>query len=593
MKRDARGKKQDLCILHLASCDLRKEFAMDNQDARLTVDYAAEAMNVLSRYGLTAETLVDAVSTDESGRAFNTTIALGNLVEGLTEQNEKERAPRVLSHLQRALAPQPSGRWTPLITRRVAQIKRESAPILAEMFAALVRDSSRPAAWLKALVEACETEIKTLERRRADAQAKLRQAEKELEPLQARINAFLQANASRSTITHLFELLTSLLMAVDRGVGLTAVVLVAERLVNDRESRAFTADAATAAIGILQEVRGQAQARRDEMAQFASRCRAVAGQIGSAREATQSRLAANPYADVDLTDAGLVERLGAHIRGTVMVDATHLTQFMAMDEAKLYHELVDSALAEVRKQTASLSLLNLMDMQATFMLHPGDAQGQPPEALTSDGDLVAATLEAAYQRVGSPAVELERRAAPQDWWLVGVPDETNPGFAFDNATLVGSGRRDQVQFLHVQVGIAPQDLTAFVATRESFEQALALRNYYVLEALATDDHARQVFALGLASGVIAVRGGEFCLDGDQPVRLGATAEDALDEFVQQVELVRKAEDGFDALPLAVMAERLESYLARGRSIQDELWWEFASYVRDRLELARHQMTFVS
>ncbi len=566
---------------------------MESQDTRLTVDYAAEAMNVLSRYGLTAETLVDAVSTDESGRAFNTTIALGNLVEGLTEQNEKERAPRVLSHLQRALTPQPSGRWTPLITRRAAQIKGESGPILAEMFAALVRDSNRPAAWLKALVEVCDAEIKTLERRRADAQVKLRQAEKELEPLQARISAFLQANASRSTITHLIELITTLLQAVDRGVGLTAVVLMAERLVNDREARALTADAATAAIGILQEIRGQAQARRDEMGQFVSRCRAAAAQIASARTATRSRLAANPYADVDLTDAGLVERLGARVRGMPTTDAAHLTQFMALDETRLYHELVDAALAQVRKQTASLSLLDLMDMQATSMLSMGDVQGQLPVALSTDGDLVAATLEAAYRRVGNPAVELERRAAPQNWWLVGVPDETNPGFAFENATLVGSGRRDQIQFLHVQVGIAPQDLTAFVSTRESFEQASAQRNYYVLETLATDDHARQIFALGLASGVIAVRSGEFSLDGDQPVRLGATAEDALDQFVLRADLVKAAEDAFNAMPLPTMAERLEAYLARGRSIQDELWWEFASYVRDRLELARHQMTFVS
>jgi hypothetical protein len=568
---------------------------MENQAMQPAVNYAVEVMNALARYGLTAEVLLDTLCADENGRALNTTIALGGLVEGLTEQNEKERAPRVLSHLQRALTPQSSGRWMPFLTRRAAQVKRDATLALSEALNALVSDAPRPAAWLRAWVEACDAEIKTLERKRADAHAKLRQAEKDLEPLQARINSFLQANASRRTITRLVEVLTVMLQTVDRGVGLTAVVLMAERLVNDREAHSLTVDATNAAIGVLQEVRGLAQARRDEVAQFVARCRAVEHQIAAARTTAAARLAAHPYADVDLTDAGLVERLSARVQAASAPDEGRLPPLMALDQAQLVRRLVDTALGQVRQHTAALSLLELMDLQAMSML--GSASSEPTDNAAGDGDLVAATLETAYRRVSNSSLELERKARPQDWWLVGVPDETNPGFAYDNATLVGTGRRDQVQFLHVQVGLAPQDLTAYAAAQAAFEQASAQRNYYVFEQLATDDHARQVFALGLASGVIAVRGGEFSCevspDGGQPVRLGTTAEDALDQFVQRAEWVKAAEGEINGLPLAELVTRLESYLARGRSTQDELWWEFASYVRDRLEVVRHQMTFTS
>ena len=171
-----------------------------------------------------------------------------------------------------------------------------------------------------------------------------------------------------------------------------------------------------------------------------------------------------------------------------------------------------------------------------------------------------------------------------------------PGFAFDGATLVGTGRRDQVQFIHVEVGLAPDDLTAYVATREPFEQAATQRNYFVLEALALDDHARQVFALGLATGVIGVRGGAFAIDGDERgderITLGATADEALDRFAQRSDWIKAADDQLKALPLDTSIERLEAYLARGRGIQDELWWEFASYGRDQLELLKHQQVFV-
>ena len=560
---------------------------METRDVTTTVtDPVTEARAFLARYGLTADALLDALSTDESGRAFNTTINLGGLVDGVNEQNERERAPRVLSHLQRALTPQTSGRWMPLITRRTAQVKRESAAVLAELLG-VMRESARPAAALRGLVQACDTELKALEHRRSDAQAKMRQAEKELEPLQARINAVLQANASRRTITHVIELVTTLLQVVDRGVGLTAVVLMAERLVNDREAHGLTADAANAAIGILQEVRGQAQAKRDELGQFVARCRAAAEHIASALAQSNAGLAAHPYADVDLTDTALVERLDANLPALPAADGLRLEPFLALDEAQLYAQLHAAALSRVRKQTAALSLLDLMDLQATEM------QGQSPGPKTEGGDLVAATLEAAYRRVASPSIELGRRAAPQDWWLVGVPDETNPGFAFENATLVGSGRRDQIQFVHVQTGIALQDLTALAATRDSFEQASAQRNYYVLDALATDDHARQVFALGLAGGVITVRGGEFaCGSNGSEVTLGSTVDAALDQFIQRPEIVQAVEDEFNALPLAAMIERLEGYLARGSTVRDEVWNEFASYVRERLDLARHQRTFV-
>jgi hypothetical protein len=146
--------------------------------------------------------------------------------------------------------------------------------------------------------------------------------------------------------------------------------------------------------------------------------------------------------------------------------------------------------------------------------------------------------------------------------------------------------------MHVEVGLAPQDVMTYIATRDPFEQAALHRNFYVFEALAQDDHARQVFALGLAVGVIGTKGGGFVLNGHAAETLGANVEDALERFAQRPELVKTAEEAINDVPLNEMLDRLEAYLARGRGVQDELWWEFASYVRDRLELLKHQAVFV-
>ena len=556
-----------------------------NDDLQSTpFDYANDVASFMTRYGWTGEMLINFVRTDENNRVFNSSIALGALVDGLNAQNERDRAPQVLGHLQRALTPQPSGRWTPLITRRTTQLKRDITPRVTEALSALYRDPQRrPALWLKALIERCDLEIKALEHQRTEDQAQLRQTEKDLEPLQARINSFLQSNASRRAITHLIELFTALLQTVDKGVGLTAVVLMAERLVNDREAHALALDAATAAMGVLQEIRGQAQAAREQVTQFVARCRAVAQQLAVAKTQAQAQLAIHPYADISLAEDGLFDRLNHHLQ--IEPTINHLQRLVGLDEPQLYQAWYGDVLAQAQQQTASLSLLELMEMEAAAI--------QTREEGTAPGeDLVAATLATAYRRAGARVVELDRHANPADWWLVGVPDETNSGFAFEGATLVGTGRRDQIQFLHIEVGIAPQDLLAYAAAREPFEQAAANRNYYVFESLAMDDHARQVFAVGLASGVISVHGGAFVIEV-AAITLGLTAEDALDQFAQHGDWVKTAEEQLNGLSLNVLIERLEAYLARGRSVQDELWWEFASYVRDRLELARHQQVFAA
>jgi hypothetical protein len=528
--------------------------------------------------------LFNFIRTDENHRVFNATIALGALADGVTKENEKDRAPQVLGHLQRALAPQPSGRWSPLVARRTAQAKQVIASRLSEMLGAVYRDAERrPAIWLKALIDQIDLEIKGLDRQRSEAQAQLRQAEAELQPLQQRINQFLQANASRQTITRFVEFLATLFQNIDRGVGLTSVVLMAERLVNDRELYAFAVDTAAAAGSVLQEIRGQIQAEREQLDEFVLRCRSVAQQLTAARSSAQARLAAHPYADINLAQDGLIDRLSARLPGDG--PSQPLNQVLPLDEARLFQTWREEWMKHTRQHTQTISLLELMEMEAAEIKLRQEQEDE-------HDDLVVATLEAAYRRASTPALDLEKRVTPREWWLVGVPDETNSGFAFENATLVGTGRSDQVQFMHVEVGLAPQDVMTYIATRDPFEQAALHRNFYVFEALAQDDHARQVFALGLAVGVIGTKGGGFVLNGHAAETLGANVEDALERFAQRPELVKTAEEAINDVPLNEMLDRLEAYLARGRGVQDELWWEFASYVRDRLELLKHQAVFV-
>jgi hypothetical protein len=358
---------------------------------------------------------------------------------------------------------------------------------------------------------------------------------------------------------------------------------MAERLVNDRELYAFAVDTAAAAGSVLQEIRGQIQAEREQLDEFVLRCRSVAQQLTAARSSAQARLAAHPYADINLAQDGLIDRLSARLPGDG--PSQPLNQVLPLDEARLFQTWREEWMKHTRQHTQTISLLELMEMEAAEIKLRQEQEDE-------HDDLVVATLEAAYRRASTPALDLEKRVTPREWWLVGVPDETNSGFAFENATLVGTGRSDQVQFMHVEVGLAPQDVMTYIATRDPFEQAALHRNFYVFEALAQDDHARQVFALGLAVGVIGTKGGGFVLNGHAAETLGANVEDALERFAQRPELVKTAEEAINDVPLNEMLDRLEAYLARGRGVQDELWWEFASYVRDRLELLKHQAVFV-
>lgn len=564
--------------------------SMDNTTkTTIPMDCAAEVKAFRERYGMSAEAMLHAVSVDENKRRIDTLIPMGvpspaaNAVEG------NALSPQLLSRVQRALFPDPSRRYNSLLAKRVTTMTNLLTPVLIDAMGKLRSDlQSRPRHWLRFFVEQCDQESALLEKMHIEAQAKLRQANEDLKPIQAQLGAVLKPG-ERHLLAHLIDVATELFRWVDRGVGLTGLLLEAERLCNEREARAFDADAASGAKSVMQELRGLAQAERDTYAQFAARLNAVQRHLVEADALARARLSAHPYADVDLTSLRLLQSFIKRVN--VQPGSIGLDHLFTLDEQHLYEELHGTALEQTCAQLGDVSLLDVMQMEAD------DLETKNGNAPGPDSELVAQTLEAAYQRTADVMLPLQRQAAPRDLCFVGVEDETNAPFQFSNATLVGTRRRDQIQFAHLQVGIALDEVTAYAASREPFEQASRQRNYYVLDTLAVDDHARQVFALALASGLIEARDGALaiCGDGTNVTALGATVEGALNEFCQQENLVAATEARVNQLPLAVQIQRLDAYLARGQSdhVTDDLWWEFASYVDERLKLAREQSLFLA
>ena len=554
----------------------------------VAVDTAAGVKAFCLQNGISAEVFINAVSTDEHGRRWPTGVDLG-AGRALGKANNEGAMTQWVSRVNQAVATKASQRWQSGMAKRAATLKADLLSALEQEMARRRRDAQQPyGRFLRHLVDYCDAEVRVLEKTRSEAQARLRQVESELAPLQSQISTALKSG-QRPILSRFIDLVAEAMRFVDRGLGLAGTVLDSERLISEREARTFDVDAATHALSVLLELRGTAQAERDRLAQFTSRLHVVQRRLTEAGAVTRARLAAHPYADVDLTSPHLLEHFDERIQVEPFSD--DLSLLMPLDEQQLYDQLHGMALARVGDQLKPVSLLDVMEIEAAALATQGAAQSD-----AADVDLAAETLDATYQRTADTMLALERRAVPRETRLVGVADESNTPFHFEGATLVGIERRDQIQMAHLQTGITLDEVSAYTAYQGPFELAARRRNYYVLDTLALDDHARLVFALALASGLVEAREGLLVIlvnGAAQP--LGATVEGALDQFVQHDDLIAAAEATFNRLSLAAQIERLSAYLSRGQSehITDDLWWEFAGYVEERLKLAREQAMFVS
>jgi len=451
--------------------------AAANQPARKPDDAVIAAVRArLESSGLIGDGLLNWLKTDDNARVFDPRVDLGPAAL------DGENAAQAHRRIQFALRKEPSGRWIPLLRRRTARLKLAAAQALTEWFDALRNTPDLcAAAYVAELIRQLDAEIAALRREASRIGEALGQVNRQLQPLQAEIEKALTPGGS-SWISRLLDL-SAVMTTLGRGVSLMARVVTAERLVNDREEYAFSADLITAAIGVAQEAREAARAELDRLAQLRVNLLAAQQLLAEARAQVNSRLGTHPYAQVDATHPQQVARIGARIAAAL--SSNDLTTFLPMDPAQLFTTLQGAALEQTQRVTASLDLVQLMEDEAKALAdNPGEAAGRLPDIIPDE--LVLDALQATYRHAVSPSLKVSPDAQDYELSLVGVTDETAPGFNFERATLVSTGRRDRVQFLHVRVGLCLLDLIGFEQMTGRLESASQRRNYYVLEALAQE-----------------------------------------------------------------------------------------------------------
>ncbi|MCS6846979.1 MAG: hypothetical protein RMN52_04615 [Anaerolineae bacterium] len=447
---------------------------------------AATVKAYLESSGLLGDGLINALRTDDNGRVFDPRVEVASV--GALDQSDNSQAQRLI---QFALRKEPSGRWLALLRRRTARLKVEAVRSLESWFAALRSNpGANVAAHIAELIHQLDAETAALRREAARVSDALAQLNRQLQPIQAEIERAL-AQGSASWLARLFDL-NHWWASLGRGVGLMARAMTAAQLVNDREAYACSADLIAAAIGIIQESRQVAEAESKRLAQLRDCLVAARQRAAQDRARALARLGAHPYAQVEATHPRQAERIGATV--TAALPTPDLTAFLALNEAQLLEAVRAAALEQVRRATAHLDLVRLMEDEA-HALAAGlrDAPHAPAMPLTPD-ELVLQALQTAYAQATRPALRASPNADAYELLLVGVTDETSPGFNFERATLASTGLRDRVLFLHVRTGLCLRDLAGFDAMSRRLEAALQRRNYYVLDVLAACDPGQPTVA---------------------------------------------------------------------------------------------------
>lgn len=454
---------------------------------------AATVKAYLESSGFIGDGLINALRTDDNGRVFDPRVDVASAAA--LDQTDNSQAQRLI---QFALRKEPSGRWLALLRRRVARAKAEAVRDLEAWFAGLRSDpAANVAANVAELIHQLDAEAAALRREVARVSDALGQVNRQLQPLQAEIERAL-THGGASWLARLFDL-NNWWASLGRGVGLMARAMTAAQLVNDREAYAFSADLLTAAIGIVQELRQLAEAEAKRLTQLHDSLIAARQRAMHDRTRALARLGAHPYAQVEATHPRQVTRIGAGV--PAVLPTADLTAFLAMDEAQLLETVRSAAFEQTRRATAHLDLVRLMEDEAgALAAELRDAPNSATTPLTPD-ELVLQALQAAYAHAIRPALRTSSDAEAYELLLVGVTDETSPGFNFEHATLASTGRRDRVLFLCVRTGLCLRDLVGFEAMAQRLDTALLRRNYYVLDALAGRNAELPAVALRVESNI--------------------------------------------------------------------------------------------
>ena len=562
--------------------------------------------SLLERSGLVCEDLIHRLSLDAHQRMVQVRVELQQIDPDKAQgRGRADDLAGIKPHVNFALRKEPSRRWLPALRQRVEAARQSARADLAQSISAWLRQPQTPSAQLLAeLLRQLDEEIQLARRRIAEQQAALGRIETQLRPVQTEIEAVFQPPPASSFLGKLRDLA---LATLTQGINVVTHVINAERLVNDREEYAFLHDVAQACANVLQEALAVTQQAHTQLAGIGQAVSSAQMLGEAAFERAHTGLQAHPYAQVDVTSVRQSVQL-AH-RHTLRLLDDDLGTYIGMSGQALFDQIYADAHEQVHARVATLSLTDLVELydisttssssssspaavKSTAHISAGDSDQQRAGA-----DLVMDALQLATERAGAPTLALRNGSgqnAPQDWWLVGVADATNPGFHFGNSLLVSTQRPHQLQFLHVQTNLSLAQLEDFGVGDALFERALQERNYFVMDALLGDNDAYAAFGIGLACGLVMVQQGQFALKlpGHAPQPLSHTPEEALTALLQQPDRVQALLSAIDTLPLNELARQLQRYLVLHPQPASAIEQECVTQVRQRLHVVEQQRRLV-
>ncbi len=370
-----------------------------------------------------------------------------------------------LPHLMReALANEPSRPWVPLIGHNTRILQGEIDALLVALTEGAVNRAKLRSMFEVAAVMLHE-DAAALEQNSAAETLRFSQVQRE----HREVVRDLQGNR--------FGWL-SFLINLFKGNAFTRLVETS----NERESLALEMDTQQAAAALLAQAAQAAQQRATLLAAKAETLAQAEESVQMELDALKTRLHSKPPFLTSSVDNWTVthewnkgQRDGALPQSLVLGLADPNAPAAASVEA-----VRAAAQHSAAMETQSLNVFTALETEAKFIGIPLDDETQNPLLLVGEALLVDC-LEA------RPRLWLTPLAHPREFLFQVAPDSTAPFDLADSHVAkfdAVPGTAGLLGFVHVQMGLAREDLEAYVQTRTAFAAAQNDHNLFVLEDLA-------------------------------------------------------------------------------------------------------------
>lgn len=393
---------------------------------------------LLERMGLD-ERLSERLAQDAEGRPF--------------EPFQIDQSQDLMAQLAVLLRREPLGG----AEQQIRDNQRQTQELLAAgLNSVLAQSTTTPRTLLAALLAAAR-------RRKEACEAELRELDRRFEAVQARLQPWQERAGQRSE-----SLGGDILRWFVGGAGRLSLPEAAS-LVNEREHVALWRAAHLAAQSCFASGVEQIGRLLEQLDERIAEARQLALTLNQEREQLQPASLYAPWT-LQLDTWLLAQSLAERADGELALAAL-LKELTSANDAALAEQVRAVAQASAERILQTLSLSDLLNLEAGT-------------AADSDADGLVVVGQVLLEAVAQPSWQLTRRARPRIETVQVTPDGA-PLYSLEGLGSAAYGSQlDRMGFVQLQLGVAVGELALVAEGEEAFQATLAQRNLYLLDELA-------------------------------------------------------------------------------------------------------------